>query len=798
MNNNNSSKGIEYKRILGISFIVALFIFVIGFGVMSIFWLQAKTVYTGDRGFLYYKAATWGDGICLPLLVGSLLAYKMFLGESTKEQKVISYAIGTAMGIIGAVVQLSWIISDKVIPNWTIEVHKFMPSGWYHAGYFVFMFWIIATLLAQVFFSRKNNLLKEVSCEYVEVVVWIKIIIWFSGLGYIFMNSIDDRFTSDGYMQQSIITLILFAVGALIYNFLSRSSESIRKSKNMEKQRRSDMKKQGRTDFVAIIIGCLSALGFGLSVYYGAREFVTAFICATFSVAYVKPNMEQALTTGSYIFKVALPTFFLALVATNSSNMYIRVGFSILTLLVALFISPTPSHNKGRKRYKYKVVGTLLMFLALFQGFLFSEFGYVNEVSELMSSVASGIVTIVCAIYIPLIFKENIVNEEIKYEKVDKKIYIAYLMMFFVGLGGVLMLVVSLRMILLEFATGSSFDFAFGMANKNLILLGILSVAIIALILIKKFIRVKTVIIKSVTVILILVSYLCIFFNIISMEMAEFIGGNHWIEIIFGAISLWVVISASAFVMFGFYENLVSIRGIKNNTIIPRLSAIITFLGCLVCCVVSVLAIDSANLGITSIPRFGVSIIAIIVSVIVLPTLCSAIIQSPEILDEDVTKNTASSGVFHVGVLMSGAIVMGALSELFVISMVSAFFEKSVNMIVYINFFIILMVFVGVIYKMVKFCLEMNVKHMNMRISEANQTEAGQRALHLLNNHLRKQSILVVIMFFPYLIIPILLKIIVCYTKSDSIGSDTKQVSVLIQIRDKYIPIKYIGKKINE
>lgn len=787
-----NDRKLSYKRLFFIGIITALFIFIIGFGVMWLFWIQAESSYYGDKGFFYWRAATWGDGLCLSLLVGSLLTYRMFLGEINQRHKIISFICGGTMGCLGVGVQASWIISDTTVPNWTIEVHHFMPSGWYHAGYFVFMLFIIFTLLYQVFFARRNYLLKDEfgKREYGDSL--FKIIIWFSGLGYLFMNSIDDRFVAAKYMQQTIILLLTFMLFAFVYSFMSLGGRKV-SNNNQQRENKKNVKKQIMSDVIAIAIGCFSAMGFGLSVYYGVSDFLTAFICAAFSIVYIKPDSENPTLTVFNIFKVILPTFLLVLAASNSNNLYHMVVLSLLAIFVPAIISPTPSIAK---KYKYKILGMCFMALALIQSIVLSDFADTHGRSDLISNIISGVATFFCVYYIPLIFEENVVDKERanseNKKEVNKAIFITYSMMFFVGIGAVTMVVKSLSVAFFDYLPNISFDYVLDFTALNIILLGILILSIIILFTIWRFVKSRTMLVKGIVITLVLVSYLSIFLNLYSMKMTKFIGLNHWLEIAFAIIGLWVVACASVFVMIGFYENLVSIRGgSEDNSKVTRLCAIIIFVGCLVSCMISVLSIDTADYGASSIPRLGISIITVIVSVIILPTLSCVIIDVPENPQNDKLYNSPQSGVFHVGILMTGAMVVGALSELFTISLVSASLKEAENVLESWELLVACAFFIIIIYQVVSFCLKMNIKHMEDHINKSSQGESEQQSLYSLNKHLRKQNIMVVVMFAPYFIIPFIIKAFQYYFKPRRKRQSTNESSFLSELTDEFIPQKY-------
>lgn len=181
-----------WKRIViiyGIS--LSLFIFLIGFFVMLIFWLN--DVQNPDiPGFSYYKAATYGDGICLPLLVGCMSMYLLFgygnMREYVSQCKKVSIVMGLVCTAIGIAIQYSWLAADVIRINWTIpRLHYFTPAGWYHAFYFTFMFGVIGFFLTEIWRFKSADK-KEQNFEQAICLMGV----FAFGTGYMYLHAIDD------------------------------------------------------------------------------------------------------------------------------------------------------------------------------------------------------------------------------------------------------------------------------------------------------------------------------------------------------------------------------------------------------------------------------------------------------------------------------------------------------------------------------------------------------------------------------------------------------------------------------
>lgn len=170
---------------------LSLFIFFVGFFAMFIFWLN--DVQNPDiPGFFYYKAATYGDGICLPLLVGCMSMYLLLGYDNMKEyisrSKRVSVGIGLVCAAVGMVTQYSWLASDEIRFNWTIpRLHYFTPAGWYHAFYFTFMFGVIGFFLAEIWRFKSADKKKQ---NFEQSVCLLGVFAF--GTGYMYLHAIDD------------------------------------------------------------------------------------------------------------------------------------------------------------------------------------------------------------------------------------------------------------------------------------------------------------------------------------------------------------------------------------------------------------------------------------------------------------------------------------------------------------------------------------------------------------------------------------------------------------------------------
>lgn len=193
---------------------LAIGVCVLGFGVLNVFWIN----YSGDKtlnGLYDYYAATIGDGICLPLLIAAGYYFATVnkwkehikIKQFGRDERIVDI-MGKIFVVIAILIQGSWLIKDSTELNWTIDrVHHFNLAGWYHAIYFVIMFWVITRTFSKALIlntKKGGKILGKNSY----------ILMWISASGYFYMHIIDDWLTKENYMfliiASTIIMLILY------------------------------------------------------------------------------------------------------------------------------------------------------------------------------------------------------------------------------------------------------------------------------------------------------------------------------------------------------------------------------------------------------------------------------------------------------------------------------------------------------------------------------------------------------------------------------------------------------------
>lgn len=141
-----------------------------GFGVMASFsrWLT----YPADLPGLYtYRSATFGDGICLPIVAAALQFGSAGI-ELNRRERLLVAACATLGAAAGFATQVAWLRDPHPRLNWTLTAPgHFNPPGWYHAaflvgasGFFAGLWTRAVLVLARADVSRQISRRARLSC----------------------------------------------------------------------------------------------------------------------------------------------------------------------------------------------------------------------------------------------------------------------------------------------------------------------------------------------------------------------------------------------------------------------------------------------------------------------------------------------------------------------------------------------------------------------------------------------------------------------------------------------------------
>jgi len=133
--------------------------FVAGFGVLSV-WSVCTTTPAGLLRLGDFYSATWGDGLFLPLAVGSLLYLVAGLGSIGRRSLAGLAAVGLVAGVVS---QVAWLVDPAPRLNWTLpEPHHFAAAGWYHAVFLAVLSAVFVALLGAVVIGLRKAPAKDV------------------------------------------------------------------------------------------------------------------------------------------------------------------------------------------------------------------------------------------------------------------------------------------------------------------------------------------------------------------------------------------------------------------------------------------------------------------------------------------------------------------------------------------------------------------------------------------------------------------------------------------------------------
>ena len=103
---------LKYRIIKSVT--VGFMVFLLGFASMNIWW-NVLPRNAELHGLYYYKAATWGDGICLPLLTGALYYICKYVRKSDNKKRY---------SIIGVFTVVQRIYIENQIEKKNREINK--------------------------------------------------------------------------------------------------------------------------------------------------------------------------------------------------------------------------------------------------------------------------------------------------------------------------------------------------------------------------------------------------------------------------------------------------------------------------------------------------------------------------------------------------------------------------------------------------------------------------------------------------------------------------------------------------
>ena len=297
-----------------------LLTFCAGFGVMWILW-ECSNKGIALRGFDYYLAAFWGDRICLPIFIGSAVAYILSNQKLGKKDNLICIIIGLDGALIAIAIQASWLISDDTILNWTIpKLHYFNFAGWYHALFFVAMFGVIGYILSRIWLFRKKMLSTQIT---IQEDVFLAMTIGAMS-SFLFLNGIDNYIEKYTLMQIMLYAYLLLLLFWLMFCITSR-------------------KNTWNRDLFVILSGVSFAFGIVIMTLNGRWNLdyiLLSLVGALFTIALVKPDCLQPNSGKLRAALIAIPMYvmYYALFEIMWNNLFDTIVMIVMVIIVPVLM----------------------------------------------------------------------------------------------------------------------------------------------------------------------------------------------------------------------------------------------------------------------------------------------------------------------------------------------------------------------------------------------------------------------------------------------------------------------------
>ncbi len=367
------------------SIIFGFFVFVLGFGVMWLFWTFGE--YPSELlGLFSYYSSGIGDSIFLPIMSANFLLYFCISNyELTKRQKSITFFGGIIGLLSGIVLQASWLINPEIGLNWTIpKPHYFNMAGWYHAFFLVLMFAFTAYSLVRwvitLHYKNNHNLNDAI----------VSSLVWGSGAGFVYTFVIDNVKNLSYKMELLLMYMVL---GVFILVFFAVLAISLFQ-KNIPYPVKSLLMYVTCTlCSVAIFLGGIYSYiyAYKIDVLFGIIAFLLSF-------SYLTPSHEDVRTQ---IFKrlfIVIPTFTLTLALTTYQTLLHLIIVGIINILIIGFLANFQFQDYRNSNFENKKI--IKLNIQFGSAFMISTLAMIyvvnhNEYKGMLSLLVSIIIEII-------------------------------------------------------------------------------------------------------------------------------------------------------------------------------------------------------------------------------------------------------------------------------------------------------------------------------------------------------------------------------------------------------------------
>lgn len=707
------------------SIIVGFVVWVLGFASMNLWWNilpRNNELY----GLYHYRAATWGDGICLPLLTGALY----YIGEY-KNNKKLYILIGIVAFFIGFGIQISWLFDDNIVLNWTIpKVNHFNIAGWWHAIFFSLMFGILGTLLSKYVGGKAED-------SSNESILISNYIIWFSGTLFLLLHCLDD------YIEQGREVQSLLIITSIISVFVICCILCVKKIK-----KESD---SGEI-IVCAISGITTALGACLFIVGGWNR-LDLLAVGNFALAfmYLIPNEMRLKCIISRGIIVATPVLFLDLAMISVADMLSKIILIIIGIVVSLIAAY--KFNVVRNEYKtikaYLLMGMLAQFATV--GTLF----FLSIGKKVVDAITTLFINLVMGVAVQAVVGKNFdrVKNKEDMEKGGEKSGIelssvkasVYFLIIISAIGGVIYLVVLMQ----NFIQINDLYIRFGIdwINCKVIMYGMMLLMMLFALGVAKNIYCVNKRSYTVSVYLLgMATYAILFILMKNIRNSLVIR----LDIVNICVFI-LILGSSLLVSESFYSNLFRIRGIMQHKDSIRRAGYIVFIGSIINIGVCVFPVWNVNENGYNLEYMLIGIVGLIIALVGIPWLFGRAI-CPPVADIQIGTTTPSEGILQNGFLGTLIVVLSGQFPVYFI----AVNEGRENSLCAITSLVLFVCWV------LEYCLANNVETLKKRqreVKELGKNEIAIMELEGLEKHLKFQNISAFVALLLYSLIPLAIKV---------------------------------------
>lgn len=726
------------------SIIVGFIVLILGFASMNLWWNilpRDNSLY----GLYHYRAATWGDGICLPLLTGAL-----YYVDKYKNNKKMYILIGIVAFLIGVGIQISWLFDDNIVLNWTIpRANYFNIAGWWHATFFSLMFGILGTLFSRYIGEKTEDGNKE-------AILISNYIIWFSGTLFLLLHCLDD-YIERGKEIQSL--LIIVSIISVVVSCCILCIKRIKREANTGEI------------IVCAISGITTALGVCLFIVGGCNR-LDFLAIGNFALAfmYIVPDEVRIKNIISRGIIVATPVLFIDLAMISVTDMLAKIILIFIGIVVSLIAAY--KLNMVKKAYKtikaYIVMGMIAQIATV--GTLF----FLSMGKKAADSITTLFINFVLGYSVKSVIEKNFERIKNK-EDMEKRGEISeiklssvriniYFLIIASAIGGIIYLIVLMQ----NFIQINDLYIKFGIEwiNGNVIIYGIMLLTLLFVLG-----KIKNIYCINKRIYTISVYLLSMAIYVILFVFLKSIRSSLVIRFDIVNICVFILIFGSALLISeSFYSNLFRIRGIvqHKNDIIG--ASLIVLVGSMANIGVCVFPVWKANENGYNLEYMLIGIIGLLIALVGIPWLFGRAI-CPSVADTQIGTTTPEEGILQNGFLgMLIVVLIGQFPVYFVA--VNEVWENSFCAIISLALFICWIL---------EYCLVNNVETLRKRqkeVEKLGENEISIMELKGLEKHLQFQNISAFVALLLYSLIPLSMSVCISIIKEGEIK----------EVWKKYIP----------